>query len=108
MKKKLVPEILSLGFLIGASPAIADDCEEGAGATFHPEWEAATLVLAEDMSRLYTRTCPSMDQRQSASYGLNGDSVGIVATIRVDGREWHKVWWQESGHQGWVEAAWVE
>lgn len=87
-------------------PAIANDCEKD--ATFYEVWEAATLVLADDMTRLYTRECPSRDHRQSPSYGLDGDEVGIVATAMVAGREWHKVWWSESGHQGWVEADWVQ
>jgi hypothetical protein len=87
-----------------ASPA-PSTCE--ANTETYPEWQAATLIGDESGSRVNVRPEPNLNQ-SDGSYGLVGEAIAVISTLEnTNCQVWHKVWFPESGWQGWVSGVHV-
>jgi hypothetical protein len=74
----------------------------------YPEWLAGSLIGKEQGSRVNVRPEPNLTS-SDGSYGLVGDSIGVISELgTADCQTWYKVWFPESGWQGWVKGEFVE
>lgn len=87
-----------------ATPALAQTQTCTQVETTYPEWQAATIVGEEPGSRVNVRPEPSLNS-SDGSYGLVGEAIAVIATLETtDCQTWHKVWFPESGWQGWAHS----
>jgi hypothetical protein len=95
---------LEMSEAVPASPP--QTCEAATEA--YSEWLAGSLIGEEQGSRVNVRPEPDLTS-SDGSYGLVGDSIGVISRlVTADCQIWYKVWFPESGWQGWVRDEFIE